>query len=112
MVRTVLTTAVTHAVHTVLAATVITLTGPVPMDVNQDTTLTGVSFAIQVNIHKCLNDVYVICVTDNVVSRWSVYPTIVTVFTSTSDFNLRATNLFLKYQLLEKDLAKQSAFFF
>jgi len=49
-VRTVLTTAVTHAVHTVLAVTVITLTGPVPGDVNQDTTLTRVSFATQVNI--------------------------------------------------------------
>jgi len=50
MVRTVLTTAVTHAVLTVLAATVITLTGSVPMDVNRDMTLTRVSFAIQVII--------------------------------------------------------------
>ena len=56
MERTVLTTAVKHAVHTVLVATVITLTGPVPVDVNQDTTLTRVSFAIQVSRHgvyKC-----------------------------------------------------------
>jgi len=51
MVRTVPTTAITHAVHTVLAATVITLTGPVSGDVHQDMTLTRVSFAIQVNIH-------------------------------------------------------------
>jgi len=52
MVRTVLTTAVTHAVHTVLVATVITLTGPVPMDVIQDMTLARVSFVIQVSRHE------------------------------------------------------------
>ena len=51
MVRTVLTTAITHAVITVLVATVITLTGPVPLDVNQDMTLTRVCFVIQVRIH-------------------------------------------------------------
>jgi len=55
VVRTVLTTAVTPVVHTVLVATVITLTGPVPMDVNQDTTLTIVSYAIQVCKHTIYN---------------------------------------------------------
>ena len=44
-----LTTVVTPAVLTVLMATVITLTGPVPVVVNQDLTLTRISYAIQVS---------------------------------------------------------------
>jgi len=44
-----LTTAARSVVLTVLVATVITLTGPVLVDVNQDTTLTRASFAIKVS---------------------------------------------------------------
>ena len=44
-----LTTAVTPVVLTVLVATVITLPGPVSVDVNQDTTLTRASYAILVS---------------------------------------------------------------
>jgi len=43
-----LTTAVRFVVLTVLMETVITLTDHVPVDVNQDTTLTRISYAIQV----------------------------------------------------------------
>jgi len=44
-----LTTAVRSVVLNVLMANVITLTGPVLVDVNQDTTLERVSYVIQVS---------------------------------------------------------------
>jgi len=44
-----LTTAARSVVLTVLVATVITLTDPVPVVVNQDTTLIRASYAIQVS---------------------------------------------------------------
>ena len=44
-----LTTAARSVVLTVLVAIVITLTGPVPVDVYRDTTLTRASYAIQVS---------------------------------------------------------------
>ena len=50
-----LTTAVTPVVLTVLVATVITLTDPVLVDVNQDTTLTRASFAIKVSKNDLMN---------------------------------------------------------
>jgi len=57
-----LTTAVTPAVLTVLMANVITLTGPVPVDVNRDTTLTRASYAIQVS-----KNIVIICGTNNTI---------------------------------------------